>query len=645
MRSSGSPTVVLAGLLLVWLATAPAGSLRAGNGVEWPHHGGGLHAWRYSPLEQIDAANVATLEVVWRWSAASFGPTPERKYITTPNMVGGILYASAGLRRAVVALDPGTGETLWTWRLDEGEARTASAPRRNSGRGVAYWRNPAAGEDERIYVISPGYQMAALDAGTGRLVASFGEGGIVDLRRGLDAGIDVESTRIGSSSPPLVVGNVLVVGAALDPGTRPKSMRQVAAHVRGFDAATGAELWRFHTIPRPGEAGHETWEAESWRYTGSAGVWTTLSADAERGLVYLPVEAPTSDYYGGHRPGDNLYSSALVCLDARTGERRWHYQIVHHDIWDYDNPAAPILMDLEVNGRRIPAVAQLTKQAFTYVFDRLTGEPVWPIAERPVPQSDVPGERTAVTQPFPSRPAPFDRQGFSEADLIDFTPELKARALEAIDGLRLGPLFTPPSLLEAEDGTRGTIVMPGSLGGANWEGGAYDPQSRTLFVASMSAPNVHALARDPDSDLAYSKLGRVPRVDGLPLVKPPWGRITAIDMATGEHRWMMANADTPAEIAGHPALEGLAVPRTGIPTRAMLLATATLLFAGEGWGGSPVLRAHDKATGAIVAGIDLPASVTGLPMTYAVNGRQFIVVAVGDGETTAELVALALPEG
>lgn len=435
-----------------------------------------------------------------------------------------------------------------------------------------------------------------------------------------------------------------MVGAALDPGTRPKSKAHVAAHVRGYDVRTGRQLWRFHTIPRPGEVGHDTWEQDSWRYTGNSGVWTTLSADLERDLVYLPVEAPTSDYYGGHRPGDNLFSSSLVCLQASTGERVWHQQIVHHDIWDYDNPAAPILMDLTIDDQLIPAVAQLTKQSFTYVFNRVTGEPVWPMVEQQVVQSDVPGEQTAPTQPFPSHPLPFDRQGFSEADVLDFTPALRAEALEAIKTYRLGPLFSPPSLADAVDGTAGTLVMPGSLGGANWEGGAWDPDTQTLFVGSMSVPTVHAMAKDENSDVAFSKRGRVPRVQGLPLIKPPYGRITAIDVVAGDHRWMTANGDTPERIRDNPVLAGLEVPRTGKPTRALLLVTASVLFAGEGWMGDPVLRAHDKASGEILAEVALPASMTGLPMTYSINGRQFLVFAVGGPSVPGELVALSLPD-
>jgi quinoprotein glucose dehydrogenase len=427
----------------------------------------------------------------------------------------------------------------------------------------------------------------------------------------------------------------------------PDSRRNIKGDVRGFDARTGEPVWTFHTVPLPGEAGYETWEGGSAEYTGNAGVWAPFSADPELGYVYLPVEAATSDMYGGHRPGDNLFSSSLVCLDARTGERIWHYQLIHHDIWDWDTPAPPILVDVVADGRPVKAVVQVTKQAWAYVFDRVSGEPLWPIEERPVPQSDVPGEMTSPTQPHPTRPAPFDRQGFSEDDLIDFTPELRAQALGLVAGYRMGPIFTPPSLIGGPDGTGGTLMLPNAIGGANWEGGAVDPETGILYVGSHTSPGVIGL-RPTDrerSDVAYWAGGRAPRMaGGLPVVKPPWGRITAIDLNTGEHVWMLANGATPAQIAEHPALAGVELPRTGKPSRAGLLVTKTLLFAGEGLGGDPVFRAHDKASGEIIAEIELPATQSGIPMTYMHEGRQYIVMAVGGRGFPAGLVALALPE-
>jgi quinoprotein glucose dehydrogenase len=597
---------------------------------------------RYSPLDQIGPDNVGDLQVAWQWSARNLGPEPEFRMEVTPLAVKGILYATAGARRGVVAIDGATGETLWTYRIDEGE-RGRSAPRRGSGRGVAYWTD---GSSHRVFFLTPGYRLIALDASTGTRAAEFGQDGIVDLMEWTRGNVAPEG-RIGASSPPLVVGDVVVVGAALEGGLRPPSRANVPGDVHGIDSRTGRRLWSFHTVPDHREPGIETWGEGSADYTGNAGVWAPISADAELDYVYLPVEAPTSDLYGGHRPGDNLFSTSLVCLVAETGELVWHQQLVHHDIWDYDTPAAPILADVTVEGRSRKVVVQLTKQAFAYVFDRVTGEPIWPMEERPVPKSDVPGERTSPTQPFPSRPAPFDHQGFSEDLLIDFTPELRAEAREAVEAYRMGELFQPASLADAADGTRGTLVLPGTLGGANWEGGALDPETGVLFVGSATQPVVLALAHDPEgSDVDYVQEGsmRTPRVQGLPIVKPPWGRITAIDLTSGEHLWQIANSSTPDEVRSHPALAGLNLPRTGRPSRAGLLVTRTLLLAGEGPGGSPVLRAHDKATGEILAEVVLPAAQTGLPMTYVARDRQYVVLAVGGPDQPAHFVALTLPE-
>ena len=625
---------------MVW-----ATSLVAQQGAtagQWRHYGGDNGATRYSPLEQINRDNAANLTIAWRWKAHNFGPRPESKYEVTPIMVDGVLYATAGAKRVVVAIDAGTGETLWMYRLDEGE-RGVTAPRRSSGRGVSYWTDGA--DDERIFLITPGYRLVALNARTGVPIPTFGEKGAVDLKQGLDAEVDPIEGIIGSSSPPVVANDVVIVGAALAVGLRPPSMKNVPGHVRGYDARTGERLWIFHTIPHPGEFGHETWEDSSWTYTGNAAVWAPFTADEELGYVYLPVEAATSDYYGGHRLGDNLFSSSLVCLDVKTGRRVWHYQIVHHDIWDYDNPAAPILVDVTVDGRPIKAVVQLTKQAFAYVFDRVTGQPVWPIEERAVAESDVPGERTAPTQRFPTKPAAFDRQGVSEDDLIDFTPELRAEALEMIKPYRLGPLFTPASLADAPDGTKGTLSLPSTTGGANWEGGAVDPVEGVLYVSSVTRPVNLALEHDPEfSDMNYIRT-RSPPVrgpQGLPLIKPPWGRITAIDLKTGEHLWMMPNGETPEAVLNHPALEGVEIPKTGKPSRAGIVVTRTLLFAGEGWGGGPMFRAYDKQTGEIVAEIELPAAQTGRPMTYMHDGKQYIVMTVGARDHPAEFIALTL---
>ena len=642
--------MLLASTSFLFAPLCSAGQRGATNG-EWRFYGGDAGSTRYAPLDQIDGANVNSLEVAWRWTAANYGPGPEYNYRTTPLMVGGVLYATAGYRRTVVAIDAGTGETLWTYRMDEGDR---SAPRRNSGRGVAYWESPDTGP--RIFVVTPGFHLVALDAASGRPVAGFGDGGVIDLRLGLGRDLDLVRAPIGSSSPPIVVDGVVVLGSALPSGSAPPSPEMPPGHVRGFDAVTGELRWTFHTIPQPGEYGNDTWENGSWAYTGNAAVWTALSADPALGYVYLPVELGTGDYYGGHRPGDNLFSQSLVAVNATTGERVWHYQTVHHGIWDYDPPAAPVLVDLVVDGRELPAVALITKQTFTFVLDRRTGEPVWPIEERPVAQTNVPGERTAPTQPFPTRPPPYDRQGVDPADLIDFTPELRAEAEEILAQLHYGPLYTPPTV-PSDRGTQGTLMVPGSLGGANWPGGALDPESGYLYVQSATAPSVISLVNEPEvSDMDYIRGGGL-RLrggggpQGLPLFKPPWGRVTAIDLNAGEIAWQVPNGDAPEYVKNHPALEGIDVGKTGRPDRGGVLVTSTLLFAGEGGGmfaaagsGGNKLRAHDKATGEVVAEFELPANQTGLPMTYMHEGRQFIVVAVGARGHAGELVALALPQ-
>ena len=618
---------------------------------EWRYYGGDAASQRYSSLDIINRDNVSKLEIAWRWKANNFGPRPEFNYRTTPLMVDRTLYFTAGLRRVVVAADARTGETLWTFRIDEGE-RGNSAPRVNSGRGVAYWEN---GDDKRIIFITPAFQLLALDARTGQLISSFGNNGKVDLKLDIDRKLDPVTAPLGSSSPPIIVNDVIVVGSALPGGMAPPSAEMPPGHVRGYDVKTGERRWIFHTIPQPEQTGYDSWEPDAWHTIGNVAMWTTMSADQELGYVYLPLEAPTSDHYGGHRPGDNLFSQSLVCLDARTGKRVWHFQTVHHGIWDYDLPSAPILLDIEVDGRKIPAIAQLTKQAFTFVFDRRTGEPVWPIEERPVPQSDVPGEYTSPTQPFPTLPAPFDRQGITENDLIDFTPELRAEAVNIIKRYRTGPLYTPPSVFE-ENGNQGTLMLPYQLGGSNWPGGAVDPETGILYVTSATWPGVIRLAHDPDlSSLPYVAIGspvfnKGPQ-GGLPLVKPPWGRITAINMNSGKHVWMIANADTHESISNHPALKGMDLPRLGRPERGGLLVTKTLLFAGEGAGmfgtingGGNMFRAHDKNTGEIISEFELPANQSGLPMTYAVDGKQFIVMAIGAPDHPGELIALSIPE-
>ena len=610
---------------------------------DWPSWAGSSNASRYSPLDQITAENVNDLEIAWRWSTQGFGPGTDFVNPSTPLEVDGVLYANVGTTRNVVALDATSGQVLWMFRYDEG-TRFDEAPRKGAGRGVAYYDN---GEKSRIFDISPGYQLVSLDPETGIPDPSFGEDGVVDLYVGVRNGDDPRYPYpdIGISAPPFIMNDVIVVGAAHRTGGRPRSKLNTKGDIRGFDVHTGELLWTFHTIPERGEYGYESWISGN-DITGNSGVWAAISGDPELGHVYLPVEDPTGDYYGGDRHGDNLFSSGLVAVDVKTGERQWHYQFIHHDIWDWDIPSPPIIADLP-NGRKV--VMSVTKQAWVYAFDRMTGEPIWPIVERPVPTGDVPNEWYSPTQPFPTRPAAFDRQGFTEDDLIDWTPEIRALALESIQDFRLSPsIFSPPSLQDAADGTRGLLSLPSSTGGSNWESSAFDPETGILYVPSRTQLQVLALAKNPDSDIDLSQgFGvRAPRVQGLQIVKPPYGRVTAIDMNTGDHLWMIANADTPDNIKNHRLLEGVDIPRTGIPTRAGVLLTKELLFVAEGTGGvgaSPIFRAVNKATGEIVAEIDLPANQGGIPFTYEADGKQYVAMFVTSGSSAAELVAYALP--
>jgi glucose dehydrogenase len=624
------------------LLCAPLALSQSGTSVyqgDWPDYNGNMAAQRYSPLDQINASNVGQLQLAWRLPTGNFGPSPEFNATFTPLEVNGVLYTPIGAHRDIAAVDATTGQVLWLWRPQEGE-RWDKAPRKGSGRGVAYWSD---GDKRRILSITPGFHLVSLDADTGLPDPEFGNNGIIDMQENLRLGPGREDIDIGSSMPPFVMNDVIVVGPAMAVSMRPPSMANVKGDVRAYDVRTGEHLWTFHTIPRPGEFGYDTWLNNSAEFTGNTGVWAPMSGDPELGHVYLPVESPTGDRYGGDRPGDNLFGSSLVAVDIKTGERQWHYQIVRHDIWDWDVPAAPILADLP-NGRKI--VMQVTKQSYVFTFDRLTGEPIWPIEDLPVPAGDVPGEWYAATQPFPTRPAGFDRQGINIDDLIDFTPELREAALEAIKPFRLGTnLYSPPSLADAPDGTVGTLSLPSATGGANWEGAALDPETGKLYVPSRTVVAVLAVAKDPNSDVDFSMaLGvRVPRALGLPIVKPPYGRITAIDMNSGDHLWMMANADTPPAIANNPALRGVELPRTGVETRAGLLLTKTLLFSGEGVGGGPMLRAYNKDTGEIVAEIEMPGTQTGQPFTYEHNGKQYIAMVVSGRGVASELVAYALP--
>jgi len=659
-------------LIAVLVLSATVAAQRGAPGGEWPTYGGDLGHTRYAPLDQITAGNFAGLEVAWRFKTDNLGPRPEFNFQSTPLMVKGRLYSTAGSRRTVVALDAATGELKWSYSLDEG-ARGAAAPRLLSGRGLAYWTD---GTEERILYVTPGYRLIALDAATGQPVPGFGTQGVVDLKQNFDQDLDLVHAAVGLHATPMIAKNVVVVGAAFETGANPKSKINVKGYVRGFDVRTGKRLWIFRTIPSPGEFGNNTWRQDSWAFTGNTGVWAQISVDEELGLAYLPVEMPTHDYYGGQRPGDNLFSESLVAVDLQTGARKWHFQFVHHGMWDMDIPCAPILADVMIEGRLRKIVAQPTKQAFLYVFDRVTGEPIWPIVERPVPKGDTPGESYSATQPFPTKPPAYDRQGFSADDLLDFTPELRKEAEAAIALYRIGPMFTPPAV-SRPTGPIATLTLGAQGAATNWPGGSFDPETGVLYVASESSLRPLGLVPPPPgtSDLPYHQgtvltgarrsggsgsatadaPGAAARgdlsVQGLPLVKPPYSRISAIDLAKGEMRWQVPHGGTPDLVKNHPALKGLDLAPTGRPGNNVgTLVTKTLVIAGEGNYGptrsgtrGAMLRAYDKATGRELAAYELPAPQTGSPMTYLLHGRQYLVIAVSGPGYSGELIALRAP--
>ena len=688
---------LLTGLLGLCAVVSGQSNFKPG---EWPTYGGNLTSTRYRPFDQINASNFSKLEIAWRFKTDNLGNRPEYKLEGTPLMVNGVIYATAGTRRAVIALDAATGELLWTHGEHEG-ARGAAAPRGLSGRGLAYWSD---GKQSRIFYVTPGYRLLSLDAKTGSPALGFGDNGTVDLKENDDQSINLNEAEIGMQSAPVVAKDVVLVGAAFLDGAAPKSKQNVKGYVRAFDVKSGKRLWIFHTIPTKGEFGYDTWLGNSAEYTGNAGVWAQITVDEELGLAYLPVELPTSDYYGGNRPGAGLFGESLVCVDLKTGKRKWHYQLVHHGMWDMDIPAAPILADITVNGRTIKAIAQPTKQSILYVFDRVTGQPVWPIEERPVEKGDVPGEWYSPTQPIPTQPPAYDRNGISVDDLIDFTPELKAEALNLIKRYKIGPIFTPPSLSRAE-GPLATLTLGTNNGGTNWAGGSYDPESHILYVSSCSSCVIPiGIVPVPPGDwdmgyvggtagqtpvrrrggtgvgagadalaLAHSNNGaaaalaapsRAPSeaqpppavristtVRGLPLIKPPYGRISAIDLDQGEIKWQIAHGPTPEAIRNTPALKGLDIPPTGETGLSVgTLVTKTLLIAGDGQASTTpsgvrgaMLHAYDKQTGREVGAISLPAPQSGSPMTYMLDGKQYLVVAVSGGAYSGEYLAFALP--
>jgi quinoprotein glucose dehydrogenase len=682
---------------------------------DWPAYTGDIKGTRYSPLDQINASNFNKLEVAWRFKTDNLGTRPEFKLEGTPLVVKGIMYATGGTRRSVFALKADTGELLWVHAEFEGE-RAVKAPRQLSGRGVSYWTDGKG--DDRIIYVTTGYRLIALNAKTGTPVPSFGKDGIVDLKVGMVTGtgqqIDLVNGEAGLHATPTVVKDVVIVGSSFKEGMTVATHNNTKGNVRAFDAKSGKLLWTFNTIPRPGEFGNNTWENNSWKDNGNAGVWTQISVDEEAGLVYLPVEDPSSDFYGGHRPGDNLFGDSLVCVDLKTGQRKWHFQIVHHPIWDYDLSSAPLLADVTIDGRPRKIVAVPTKETFLYVFDRITGQPIWPIEERPVPQSDVPGEKTSPTQPFPTKPPAYSRQAVTENELIDFTPELRMQALQQLKAYKNGPMFNPPALSKIT-GPLAAMTIGTAAGGTNWPGGSLDPETNIAYLhACNSCLTTIGLIEPPGgfSDIRYvlgqagqpfrvsegpgfgsaadfpqpgrggrgaegaaagrgrGARGEAPAtansttpspaatpvrggttVQGLPLLKPPYATISAISLSKGEIVWQVPHGDTPDAVRNHPALKGLTIPKTGQPGyNISTLVTKTLVIAGDGQVTTTdthprgaLLRAYDKATGKEVGGVLIPAPQSGSPMTYSVNGRQFIVVAVSGGAYSGEYIAFALP--
>jgi quinoprotein glucose dehydrogenase len=656
----------LAAAILV-AAVPMVGQSGAKNG-EWRTYGGDLGNTHYSPLDQINAGNFDKLEVAWRFKTDNLGPRPEYNFEGTPLMANGVIYSTAGTRRDVVALDAANGELLWVHGENEGKRGTV-APRRLSGRGLSYWTD---GREERILYVTPGYRLVALDAKTGNPIPGFGVKGAVDLKLDDDQEIDLENSEIGLHAAPVIAGDIIIVGAAGKTGNVPISKTNVKGYVRAFDVHTGKRLWIFHTIPKPGEFGLNTWENDSWTYTGNTGAWAQMSIDEQLGLVYLPVELPTGDYYGGHRPGAGLFGESIVAVDLKTGQRKWHYQIVHHGIWDMDISNAPILVDISQNGQLVKALAQPTKQAFLYVFDRVTGKPVFGLEERPVEKGDVPGEWYSPTQPFPLKPPAYDGQGSSLDDLINFTPELHEEAIKLVSKYKLGPVFTPP-IVSKPEGPYATLAMGTTLGGTNWAGGGVDPETHIAYIPSQRLMFSMGLVESDGvrSDERYVAGSNAPRTErpanalstaeggegggnnltvrGLPLPKPPYASISAIDLDKGEILWQIAHGETPDNIRNHPALKGLTIPRTGRPGVFGVLVTKSLVIAGErGTFTTPsgkvgaMLRAYDKATGKDAGAVYMPAGQTGTPMTYMLNGKQYIVLAIAGPGFPGELIAYKL---
>lgn len=613
--------------------------INSAQAQDWPSYGGDNGSRKYSALDQISAANVSGLETAWVWDSvdnATVADNIEQEnframpagFKATPIVVDGVMYIPTSFGR-VVALDAASGEQNWVFDTEAWQAGRPANLGYNS-RGVGYWEK---GDSKRIFFATNDSYLWSIDVDSGQPDSNFGDQGRVDLTQGL--GREIDRRQYGVVAPPLVSNDMVIVNSIINDGPRTKEMPP--GHVRGFNPVTGEIEWIFHTIPQAGEFGNETWEDGSWEYTGNTNSWTIMSADDELGYAYIPIGTPTNDWYGGMRKGDNLFAESLVAVEIATGKRVWHFQMVHHGVWDYDLPAAPTLVDITVDGRPIKAVAQISKQGFTYVFDRVTGEPVWPIEERAVPRSTVPGEVLSATQPFPTKPAPFSQQGISNETLIDFSPQLRREASQIIEAFDYGAVFTPPSL-------RGTINLPGWGGGGWWTGASFDPDTGLFYVPSAAIPIVVQLVEaDPErSNLQYTRGGaqNVGGPQGLPLTKPPYGRITAIDLNTGEHEWMVPHGEG---IRQKIIDMGILDPGpVGGPSRTGPLLTKTLLFVAQSDNGRNVLRAFDKANGEIVHEIELPLPPSATPMSYAVAGKQYISLAVGGGQDS-RVLTLALP--
>jgi len=672
---------------------------------DWPAYTADARGTRYSPLDQISAANFNQLEVAWRFKTDNLGSRPEFKLEGTPLVVNGTLYTTGGTRRSVIALDAKSGELKWVHSYPEG-ARGANAPRQLSGRGLAYWTDGRG--DDRVLYVTPGYRLIALNAKSGQPIASFGTKGVVDLKVGVVFGdekpIDLETGEIGLHSTPTIVRDVVLIGSSMKEGMTITTHNNTKGLARAFDVRTGKVLWTFNTIPRPGEVGNDTWLNNSWAVNGNTGVWSQITADEDLGLVYLPVESPSSDYYGGKRPGNNLYGESLVAVDLKTGKRKWHYQLVHHPIWDHDVSSAPILLDVTIDGKPRKVVALPSKQSYLYVFDRVTGEPIWPINETPVPPGDVPGEWYSPTQPIPSKPAAYGRPGLRiPEEVIDFTPEMHAQALENLEHykwwkgdtfLYSGTLYNPPIVGNVK-GLLGAVNLGNASGGTNWPGGGADPESGVVYAqANLSAFAAESVAPPPQgfSDIPYQAgvvgapfrlreaagagtYADVPRrreaaaprapaaaqgeqqvqnystVEGLSIVKPPYGVLSAIDLKKGELLFQVPHGDTPDVVRNHPKLKGLTIPKTGQGGSVGLIVTKTLVILGDPQitttperGRGAMLRAYDKTTGKEVGAVLMPAPQSGSPMTYMVDGKQYIVVAVSGGNYSGEYIAFGLPD-